>query len=303
MTAFTDSAAAGLERLRSQATATPRRRRALKVVAVLFGLWLLLCLFAWLAGPTLLRNAATDYVQREFGHKLVIRELRVNPLKLAVTIEGLSLADAKDRQIVGFRSMVVDVDVTSLVRAMAILDEFRLDGLTLNVERLDADRFNFSDLADRLAARFAAPAPAGSAPPPAAEKGAAVYFLIRHLDISDAALRFADHTRTPMYESWMRPLNLRMDDLTSRPEREAPYNISATLGTGGTVAWQGDLSLEPLRSKGAITLSGFGLSAAYDYIKDSYGFALPKGVLDARIDYFADFSGKQSVLRIDDGRV
>jgi hypothetical protein len=298
-------ARARVAQLHGTLTATAPRRRAFRVFVVLFALWLLTSLFAWLAGPALLVNWATGFVEREFGHRLVIRELRINPLKLALTVEGFSLADSGNREIVGFRAMVVDVDVTSAVRAMAILDEFRLDGLTLNVERLDADRFNFSELADRLAARFAAKQTATASAPvaaPADAKGAALYFLIRHLDVSDAALRFADHTRTPVYESWMRPLNLRMDDLTSRPDREAPYNISATLGTGGTVAWEGDLSLEPLRSKGAVSLAGFGLSAAYDYVKDSFGFALPQGTLDARIDYFADFSGTQSVLRIDDGR-
>ncbi len=294
---------ARLEKLRQRLTATPRRRRLLKVLAVLFGLWLLTSLFAWLAGPRLLTHWATGYVQEEFGHALRIDEVSINPLKLALTVRGLSLEDDQARPLVGFRVLVVDVDVTSAFRAMAILDEFRLDGLKLNIERLDADRFNFSNLADRLAARFAAQAPAATAAPVPEEKGSSLYFLVRHTEINDAALRFADHTRQPLYESTVSPLNLRMDDLTSRPDREAPYSFTATLGAGGTLSWQGDLTLEPLRSKGTVTLAGFGLSAAYDYVKDSFGFALPSGTMDVRVDYFADFSGKQSVLRVDDGRV
>lgn len=291
-----------LAALQQRLTATPARRRLVKIVAVLAGLWLVLALFAWLAGPRLLTDWATGYVQEEFGHQLRIEEMSINPLKLSLTLRGLSLGDAQNRELVGFRTLVVDVDVTSVVRAMAILDEFRLERLRLNIERLDADRFNFSDLADRLAARFAAQQPA-DAPPPAQEKGRSLYFLVRHTEINDAGLHFADHTRSPLYETTVAPLNLRMDDLTSRPDAEAPYNFTATLGPGGTLSWAGDLTLEPLRSKGTITLEGFGLSAAYDYIKDSFGFALPQGAMDVRVDYIADFSDTTSVLRIEDGRV
>jgi hypothetical protein len=290
-----------LHDLQQRVTATPARRRLAMIIAVLAGIWLLLAMFAWLAGPRLLTDWATGYVQEEFGHRLRIEEMSINPLKLSLTMRGLSLGDAKDRELVGFRTLVVDVDVTSLVRAMAILDEFRLERLRLNIERLDARRFNFSDLADRLAARFAAQQPGDA--PPSAEKGRSLYFLVRHTEINDAGLRFADHTRSPLYETTVAPLNLRMDDLTSRPDAEAPYNFTATLGPGGTLSWAGDLTLEPLRSKGTVTLEGFGLSAAYDYIKDSFGFALPQGAMDVRVDYTADFSDTISVLRIEDGRV
>lgn len=282
-------------------TATPTRRRLLKVLAAFTGLWLLLSLSAWLAGPRLLTDWATGYMQDEFGHRLRIDEMSINPVKLALTVRGLSLADEQDRELVGFRVLLVDVDITSLLRIMVILDEFRLDGLRLNIERLDADRFNFSNLADRLAARFAAQQPAEVKPTPG--KSRPLYFLVRRTEINDAGLRFADHTRNPLYETTVSPLNLRMNDLTSRPDREAPYNFTATLGPGGTLSWQGDLTLEPLRSKGTVTLDGFGLSAAYDYIKDSFGFTLPEGTMDVRVDYFADFSDTVSVLRIEDGGV
>lgn len=290
-----------LGQVRATLTATPRRRHATRIVAALFALWLLLCVAAWLAGPGLLRDYAVKYVREEFGHELAIGEVKVNPWLLAVTVQALELRDPAGRSLVSFRELHVDVQAQTLVRAMVVLDEFRLDGLVVHVERIGPDRFNFSALADRLAERAAA-AKTAAGDVPAADDGPAVNFLVRHTALNDAAFHFVDHTHVPVFENWLRPINLAMDDLTSRPDREAPYDIKASIGSGGTVGWRGDLSLQPLRSQGRLQLDDFGLKAAYEYVQSQFAFALPSGKMNVRIDYLADFSGTQSVLQVTDGQ-
>lgn len=291
--------------VRAALTTTPRRRRATCIVAALFALWLLLCVAAWLAGPGLLRDYAVKYVREEFGHELAIGEVKVNPWLLAITVQALELRDPAGRSLVSFRELHVDVQAQTLVRAMVVLDEFRLDGLVVHVERIGPDRFNFSALADRLAERAAAAEAAAGGAPAArvpAEDGPAVNFLVRHTALNDAAFHFVDHTHVPVFENWLRPINLAMDDLTSRPDREAPYDIKASIGSGGTVGWRGDLSLQPLRSQGRLQLDDFGLKAAHEYMQSQFAFALPSGRMNVRIDYLADFSGTQSVLQVTDGQ-
>lgn len=295
-------------KVRDKAVATPGRRRGLKIAAILFGLWVLLCAVAWLAGPSLIKNYATKFVREQFGHELTIGEIKVNPLLLAVTIRQLDLREPTGESLVSFREMLVDLDAQTLVRGMLILDEFRLDGLVLNVERTGPDRFNFSDLADRLAARAAAADKLKPAAPPQpaakdANAGPAVNFLVRKTELNDAAFHFVDRTHRPAFENWLRPINLSMADLTSRPQREAPYDLKASIGSGGTIGWKGDLSLQPLRSKGTVELRDFGLKSAYDYLKSQFAFGLPSGALNVRVDYVADFSGTQSVLQVTDGTV
>lgn len=291
--------------VRAALTATPRRRRVTRIVAALFALWLLLCVAAWLAGPGLLRDYAVKYVREEFGHELAVGEVKVNPWLLAVTVQALELRDPGGRSLVSFRELHVDLQAQTLVRAMVVLDEFRLDGLVVHVERIGPDRFNFSALADRLAERAAAAEAAAGGAPAAkvpAEDGPAVNFLVRHTALNDAAFHFVDHTHVPVFENWLRPINLAMDDLTSRPDREAPYDIKASIGSGGTVGWRGDLSLQPLRSQGRLQLDDFGLKAAHEYMQSQFAFALPSGKMNVRIDYLADFSGTQSVLQVTDGQ-
>lgn len=289
------------QRIRAQATATPRRRRTLKVIAVLLVLWLLLSLFAWLAGPGLLRGYAVNYVREQYNHQLSVGKIRVNPLLLAVTVQSLDLREPGGRSLVSFRELVVDVDFQTLLRAMVVLDEFRLDGLVVNVERIGPDRFNFSDLADKLAAQAAAAAPpAGTAP--AADAGTPpVSFLVRHTALSAAAFHFVDHTHTPVFENWVRPINLAMDDLSSQRNSEAPYDIKASIGSGGTIGWTGDLTVLPLRSRGRLELTEIGLQAAHEYVQSQFAFAMPSGKANLRIDYLADFSGTRSVLQITGG--
>lgn len=291
--------------LRDRLLATPRRRRGWKIAGALLAAWLLLSALVWLFAPGLVRDYAITYVREEFGQELELAEVQVNPLALAVTLHELNLRDRSRRSLVAFRDLEVNVSLSTLVRGMVVLDEFRLDGLVVNIERIGADRFNFSELADRLAARAAAAAAA--APEPVAEVPASteppVHFLVARTTVSDAAFRFVDHTRTPVFENALRPINLAMEDLTSRPDREAPYSLQATIGSGGVIGWRGDLSLQPLRSQGRLELKGFGLKAVHDYMASQFAFALPAGTMDVGVDYLADFSGTQSVLRITDGSV
>lgn len=291
-----------VSRLRHFLAATPRRRRLSWTALALFVLWILFCLFAWLAGPGLLRDYAVGFVRDEFGHELAIGEVKINPMALAVTINDLSLRSPGGQPLVTFRQLVVDVDIQTLLRAMVVLDEFRLDGLVLSVERTGPDRFNFSDFAERLAARAEA---AADAVPPAekqAEAGdVAVQFLVRHTELNNAAFHFVDHTHVPVFENWLRPINLAMDDLSSQPDSEAPYDIRATIGSGGSIGWKGDLTLQPLSSKGRLELTNFGLQVVHEYLQSQFAFALLSGRMQVGIDYLADFSGSNSELKITDG--
>ncbi len=295
----------GISRLHHYLMATPRRRRLSWAALGLFVFWCAVSVFAWVAGPGLLRDYATRYVHDEFGHELSVGEIKVNPLWLAVTIHDLSLRSPKGAPLITFQKMVVDVDIQTLLRGMAVLDEFRLDGLVLSVERTGPDRFNFSDLSDRLAAR--AKAAEAASPKPVAVKDAAennnvaVQFLVRHTELNNAAFHFVDHTHVPVFENWLRPINLAMDDLSSKPDSEAPYDIRATIGSGGAIGWKGDLTLQPLRSKGRLELTNFGLQVVHEYLQSQFAFTLQSGQMQVRVDYLADFSGVGSVLKITDG--
>lgn len=286
---------------RDRLIATPRRRRGWKIAGALLAAWLFLSALVWLFAPGLVRDYAITYVREEFGQDLSLAEVQVNPLALAVTLHELNLRDRSGRSLVAFRDLEVNLSLSTLVRGMVVLDEFRLDGLVVNIERIGADRFNFSELADRLAARAAAaPAPVADTP---ASTEPPVHFLIHQTTVSDAAFRFVDHTRVPVFENALRPINLAMANLTSKPDREAPYSLQATIGSGGVIGWRGDLSLQPLRSQGRLELKGFGLKAVHDYLASQFAFGLPAGTMDVGVDYLADFSGTQSVLRITDGSV
>ena len=73
-------------------------------------------LFGFFGVPRLLHSRATDFVAREYGRKLEIGDIQFNPFTLVLQVHGLSFPDSEGQPLVGFRQLMVDLNVSSVFR-------------------------------------------------------------------------------------------------------------------------------------------------------------------------------------------
>ena len=112
------------------------------------GISLVLALiFIMLILPGMISDRASSWVAEETGRTLEIESISINPFNLSVEVRKLQLSD-KDpgKSFVSWDLLSVSLSMASIYHRAPIIDELRLDNPNIHLERLTAERFNFSDL-------------------------------------------------------------------------------------------------------------------------------------------------------------
>lgn len=137
-----------LSGLRNKVRSRGARRTAIGVViaVALYGL------LGFFVAPPLIRHVAEQQIAKALDRPTTIGKVSFNPYTLRLEADGVRLAERGGAG--GFASierLVVRVSWMTLLRFAPIVTELRVDSPSVNVVRYDAQRFNFSDIAEKFA--------------------------------------------------------------------------------------------------------------------------------------------------------
>ncbi len=108
---------------------------------------LLALIFITLILPGQISDRASSWVATETGRTLEIGSISINPFSLSVEVHNLHLSDVNQaKSFVSWDLLSVSLSMSSLYHRAPIIDKLRLDNPSIHLEKLAADRFNFSDL-------------------------------------------------------------------------------------------------------------------------------------------------------------
>src|SRR5262245_24677052 len=111
-------------------------------------------LTGFLAAPYLLERYVPEYAQVELGSQVTMGDVRINPFLLRLDVKGFRLEYPPGQPIVTIRHLLVDFQLSSLIRRAWTFADVRLDGLDLNVEVQHDGSLNVAAFLDRLAKRY-----------------------------------------------------------------------------------------------------------------------------------------------------
>lgn len=150
-----------LARVREQIS---RRRKLLwRCIAVLLVLWLsYLGLAAW-GVPKAVRSVTLAQVPEVLGREARVGEVSFNPFTLRLRVHDFAILDPSGTNAdFSVSQLEVNASISSLFRLAPVIDALSVTAPRLTLVREPGDRFNISDILDRLAAR---PASEGGPPP------------------------------------------------------------------------------------------------------------------------------------------
>src|SRR5262245_44479287 len=124
----------------------PRPRLTL-TLAALFTIYLVLGFFVL---PRYLQRAIPEQIAQHLKRQAVLSEVSVNPLALSVELRGFALKDTDGRTMLGWHRLLVNFELSSLVRWAWTFSTIVLEGLEVNADIAPDGRFNFAALADSL---------------------------------------------------------------------------------------------------------------------------------------------------------
>jgi hypothetical protein len=266
------------------------RRFAASATGIALGAAVLLYTLAgfWLA-PWLLQRELPRLFERQFGARATVEDIRVNPLLFTVEVRGLEVAESGGLRAFEIGLARVDFELSSLLRWAWTFKEIRIEKPVIHA---DLDARESLNLARLFAPR------GGTDEDEKPDSGQLPRLLIQHLAIGNGALRFTDHTLQPAARTQLDPVNFEIHDVSTLPDHDGNHRLSARLPGGGSLLWEGRLSLAPIESSARITLSDAKLATPWQFVRDHLTIAEPGGSYGLSLRYRMGYSGGKTSFSV-----
>jgi uncharacterized protein involved in outer membrane biogenesis len=160
-----------------------RRARLLRVgrnsAMVLVVLFVLFGVVGFLVAPGIVRDVAEKQIAEQTGRRATIGSLKLNPYVLSATIGDLKLFEPDGTTVaVQVDEVFANVSSASLFRHALVLDALRVTRPKISIVRFEAQRFNFSDIVDRIVAQ--------------PKSDSAFRFSLNNIELDDGHIAFDD---------------------------------------------------------------------------------------------------------------
>ncbi|QGZ63710.1 DUF748 domain-containing protein [Paraburkholderia acidisoli] len=165
-----------LQSVRAVARA-PRTRQVLigvLIFIVVFGL------LGFFAAPPLIRHVAEQQLSKQLDRPVTIGRIALNPYTLRLEADRVHIGErGGSGDFLDVSRAIVQASWSSVFRAAPIVDEVQLDSPRVTIVRLDAQRFNFTDLIEK----FSKPSQPASKPTP---------FSVSNIRVENGQITFDD---------------------------------------------------------------------------------------------------------------
>lgn len=250
-------------------------RPLLKKIALIgAGIFVALILLLWLALPRILQSQAEQFIGEKTGHRLSMARPAFNPFALRLRLSALQLVQPDGEPLLSFDELVVDVSAASLPLRALVFDDIRLSGPELTVVQLADGGLNWGGLLAALKNPEEKPE----------EKKGLPRFDIRHFELANGRVAFADHRANMGFSTRVEPLDITLTDVSTLPDDNGKFSLKAKTAVGAELTLDGTADLNPLAISGNIALKGLALEPLAPYLKAALP-GIPKGTADLAARY------------------
>jgi len=236
-------------------------------------------LFGFFVLPYIVKSQLSSLVPELTDRDFTIEEVRFNPYALSLTLSGVSLADKDGVELAGFDEFYVNFQTSSLINWAWTFGDISIDGPRGNVRIDEAGNLSFHDLLATTDSAVAEP------PPPAEEEAALPRLVIHRLAVNNGHFLFSDNSIPTPYKQEIHPVSFELTDFSTLPEKDGPYQVQLVFPDGGHLAWQGDVSVNPLRATGRVEVSEVQIREIWRYVQDQLRFSVDSGQLAISANY------------------
>lgn len=267
------------------------RRRLVFVAAMLLALYAVAGFFII---PAIARPRLETMLSELVGMPVKIGSVSFNPFDLSASVRKVELDDGGS-PVIAFEELYADVRALSLLRLDVALDSVHLQAPDV---RLVLDKEGNVNLVQLFAADDAAPEPMLAA----AEENAGLFPVsISTISIDAGRLHFRDEAQAQPFELELQPLRLELHDFSTQKDHAGRYVLSAKTGEDGTIDWTGNLTIDPLRADGEITLVNLRARTLAQYLGDLLRFDVKEGQIGLSTAFVFDGSGDESKIALGPG--
>ena len=273
-----------------------RLRNYKKLGIVLFSLILFYALLGFIIIPAILKAKLPSMATEHLGKPVVVKEIQLNPFVLSIHIHGFEIQEEDQTPLLGFQELYVNFQLSSIYREAMTFDQIRVV-LPYGVIIIRPDgTVNISDLypsGEPVSAETPIPS---ERPPSSTQESGLPAIDIFKLSIEKGVVEFHDETRATPFVADIVPIDIELENFSTHPSSENPYDVTAEISEGGTFSWKGVVSLEPVWSEGALDVKGLNLRTLWEYLQDIVQFEIVNGLVDLGTRYQFELKGEENKI-------
>ncbi len=168
------------------------------------------------------------------------RDIEFNPFTLVLKVHNLSFPDTEGRALVGFRELLVHLNLSSVFRFSPSFAAIELEEpFTSLVVRKDGT-LNLVDLAR--------PFEAGSTPAVEAEVEESLKLYIEQFRVTSGRIDFEDRARASVFHTRLAPIIFELRDFATTGEAGNSYALRAASVNDERFSWDGTFETMPFTS-------------------------------------------------------
>ncbi|TXD55764.1 DUF748 domain-containing protein [Ralstonia sp. TCR112] len=288
----THSWRARLDRVRSTAgwqraaqVGTSRRTKRIGIGVLIF--LVVFGLLGAFGGPPLLRHLAQTQLSKLLDRPVSVGKIGINPYTLRLDVDQLHIAERDGKTpFVDVGHLHVNASWSSIFRRAPVIEELSIDAPHVRIVRTAEQRFNFSDIVDKLTQPDNLPKPKSDEP---------ARFAFANLQLTNGTIDFADQPLGAQHK--LDGLQIGVPFLASLPA-DVDIFVQPLLAAridGAPLHFAGKTKpfAESLESNLNIKIDGLDLPRYLGYVPGPLPVAVPQGKLttDLTIDFQKPKSG------------
>jgi hypothetical protein len=245
--------------------------RALAVVAVLVVLY---ALAGFVLAPKLLRAALLNDIPASLGVTPAVGDIRINPLRLQLTVANFALAQPGGEKLLGFDRLFVDFEISSLWHRAYSFGHIELTAPYVNARVAQDGSLNLMRLNPSTAA----------APKPRDASGSLPPVRIGVFKISQGLVSYEDDSRADVFAARLEPIDFELREFTTGAEG-GQFTFAGSTKLGERIEWRGHVSVQPMESDGEFRVGGLLAHTLWQYLEDKLHFEVDSGSVDLAATY------------------
>lgn len=230
--------------------------------------------------PWLIKRQIPQFVEAELERKASIGDVSFNPFTLRLEAKDVRLTEANGAPLFGVGALAVEMQWRSLVRRAWSLAEIRVTAPSLQLAISPDGKFNIAQLMETLDKRKKDDSDSGMP-----------RLIVEHFALEQGKVEM--HDRHAGYNDTFTPIAFELNHLSTLPDENGNYTLSADAGLGGKLRWKGAAALNPIGGSGVLSLENVALPGMSTYLKSFMRVVVGDGRLSAKLPYqFAYKDGK-----------
>lgn len=225
----------------------------------------------WLL-PQVIKSQLPKFVETELERKASIGEVSFNPFTLRLAVQQFQLTEADGAPLFGVDALEVEMQWRSLLRRAWSFADIRIVAPTVQLAIAPDGKFNIAELVATLNKRKHDDSDSGMP-----------RLVVEHFALEQG--KVAMHDRHAGYSDTYAPIAFTLNKLSTLPDENGDYALSADAGLGGKLRWKGTNALNPIGGSGLLTLENVALPGVSTYLKSFARVAVVDGRLSAKLPY------------------